>query len=414
MLYRIAMITLQLDKSRLSDEISVQLPSSKSISNRLLIIHKIANSKLAIENLSDADDTRILNQLLESNVKEVNCGLGGTAIRFFLAYCYLINREVIVCGEEPLNKRPINPLVDALRYLGAQIDYLDKENYPPVHLKSTAKEINQVVFEANISSQFVSALLLIAPHLPNGLSIQLPISQVSFSYINMTVALMRMNGVAVDVHESKITILQQEYKPIAYKVSADWSAAIYWIGFIAIAGKGKVFLNDLKIENLQGDEALLSWLKYFGITYSLSEEGIIFEKHKVGFVADLNLDLSDNPDLAQPLAVIAAALGIKASFTGLSTLKHKESNRILAIATELNKAGAAVIGTEDCIEIRGRIDKELLKEITFDTYHDHRMAMSLAMLAALGERVSLNNPEVVSKSYPTFFNQLEKFCKITF
>ena len=414
MLYRIAMITLQLDKSRLSDEISVQLPSSKSISNRLLIIHKIANSKAAIENISDADDTRILNQLLESDTNEVNCGLGGTAIRFFLAYCYLINREVVVRGEEPLNKRPINPLVDALRHLGAQIDYLNKENYPPVHLKSTAKENNQVVFEANISSQFVSALLLIAPHLPNGLSIQLPLNQVSFSYINMTVALMRMNGVAVDVHESKITILQQEYKPIAYKVSADWSAAIYWIGFIAIAGKGKVLLNDLKIENLQGDEALLGWLNYFSITYSLTEGGIIFEKHKVGFVADLNLDLSDNPDLAQPLAVIAAALGIKASFTGLSTLKHKESNRILAIATELNKAGADVLGTDDCIEIRGRVNKELLKEITFDTYHDHRMAMSLSMLAALGECVSLNNPEVVSKSYPTFFNQLEKFCKITF
>jgi 3-phosphoshikimate 1-carboxyvinyltransferase len=409
-----AMISLQLDSSRLVDEISVQLPSSKSISNRLLIIHKIANSKVAIENISDADDTRILNQLLESDAKKVNCGLGGAAIRFFLAYCYLINREVIVSGDEPLNKRPINPLVDTLRHLGAQIDYLNKENYPPVHLKSTAKENNQVVFDANISSQFVSALLLIAPYLPHGLSIQLPINQVSFSYIHMTTALMRTNGVAVDVHESKITILQQEYKPIAYKVSADWSAAIYWIGFIAIAGKGKVMLNDLKIENLQGDEALLNWLQNFGITYSLSEEGIVFEKLQSRFVADLNLDLSDNPDLAQPLAVIAAAIGIKASFSGLSTLKHKETDRILAIATELNKAGADVIGTEDCLEIRGRINKELLTEITFDTYQDHRMAMSLAMLAALGERVSLNNPEVVSKSYPTFFKELEKFCKITY
>ena len=408
------MISLQLDSSRLVDEISVQLPSSKSISNRLLIIHKIANSKVAIENISDADDTRILNQLLESDAKKVNCGLGGAAIRFFLAYCYLINREVIVSGDEPLNKRPINPLVDTLRHLGAQIDYLNKENYPPVHLKSTAKENNQVVFDANISSQFVSALLLIAPYLPHGLSIQLPINQVSFSYIHMTTALMRTNGVAVDVHESKITILQQEYKPIAYKVSADWSAAIYWIGFIAIAGKGKVMLNDLKIENLQGDEALLNWLQNFGITYSLSEEGIVFEKLQSRFVADLNLDLSDNPDLAQPLAVIAAAIGIKASFSGLSTLKHKETDRILAIATELNKAGADVIGTEDCLEIRGRINKELLTEITFDTYQDHRMAMSLAMLAALGERVSLNNPEVVSKSYPTFFKELEKFCKITY
>jgi len=407
-----AMITFQLDSSRLANEVCIQLPSSKSISNRLLIIHKIANSNVAIENISDADDTRILKQLLESDAKEVNCGLGGTSIRFFLAYCYLINREVVVSGEEALNNRPINPLVDALRQLGAEIDYLEKENYPPVHLKRTAKEYNQVVFDENISSQFVSALLLIAPYLTQGLSIQLPINQVSFSYIHMTVALMRMNGVDVDVSENKISVQHQNYMPVAYKVSADWSAAIYWIGFIAIAGKGKVLLNALKIENLQGDEALLNWIPHFGITHSLTEEGIVFEKSEAAIVNELTLDLSDVPDLAQPLAVITAALGIKASFTGLSTLKHKESDRIEAITTELNKAGAEVSGNDDSLEIRGKVNKQLLNQITFDTYHDHRMAMSLSMLAALGEPIILNNPEVVSKSYPTFFTELEKFCEI--
>ena len=408
------MITLQLDSSRLANEVCIQLPSSKSISNRLLIIHKIANSDLVIDNLSDADDTRILKQLLDSDAKEVNCGLGGTSIRFFLTYCYLINREVVVSGEDTLNNRPIKPLVDALRQLGAEIDYLEKENYPPVHLKSTAKENNHVVFDVNISSQFVSALLLIAPSLPTGISIQLPINQVSFSYIHMTIALMRMYGVNVDVSENKISVQHQNYMPTAYKVSADWSAAIYWIGFIAIAGKGKVLMNALKVEYLQGDEALLNWLPHFGITYSLTEEGIVFEKSEVEIANELTLDLSDSPDLAQPLAVITAALGIKASLIGLSTLKHKESDRIEAIATELNKVGAEVNGYDDSLKIRGKINKQLLNQIKFDTYHDHRMAMSLSILAALGEPVILNNPEVVSKSYPTFFTELENFCDITY
>jgi 3-phosphoshikimate 1-carboxyvinyltransferase len=171
-------------------------------------------------------------------------------------------------------------------------------------------------------------------------------------------------------------------------------------------------LKDLKVEKLQGDEALLNWLPYFGITHSLTEEGIVFEKSEAAIVNELTLDLSDSPDLAQPLAVIAAALGIKASLTGLSTLKHKESDRIVAIAIELNKVGVVVNGNNDSLEIRGKVNKQLLNQITLDTHHDHRMAMSLSMLAALGEPIILNNPEVVTKSYPTFFAELEKFCEI--
>ena len=407
------MITLQLDGSRLANEVCIQLPSSKSISNRLLIIHKIANSDLVIDNLSDADDTRILNQLLESDAKEVNCGLGGTSIRFFLAYCYLINREVVVSGEDALNNRPIKPLVDALLQLGAEIDYLEKENYPPVHLKSTAKENNHVFFDVNISSQFVSALLLIAPSLLTGISIQLPINQVSFSYIHMTIALMRMNGADVAINENEISVNHQNYKPVAYKVSADWSAAIYWMGFVAIAGKGKVLLNDLKIENLQGDETLLNWLPHFGITHSLTEEGIVFEKSEAAIVNELTLDLSDTPDLAQPLAVIGAALGIKTTLTGLSSLKHKETDRINAIAIELRKCEVNCVVNNDSLEISGKVNKTTLANIVFDTYNDHRMAMSLSMLVALGEPIFLSNPEVVSKSYPLFFEELKKFCSIT-
>jgi len=407
------MIRLQLVNDQLLDAVKIQLPSSKSISNRLLIINKIAQSIFSIDSLSDADDTRVLKQLLESDETEVNCGLGGTSIRFFLAYCYLINREVVVSGEDALNNRPIKPLVDALLQLGAEIDYLEKENYPPVHLKSTAKENNHVFFDVNISSQFVSALLLIAPSLPTGISIQLPINQVSFSYIHMTIALMRMNGADVAINENKISVNHQNYKPVVYKVSADWSAAIYWMGFIAIAGKGKVLLNDLKIENLQGDEALLNWLPHFGITHSLTEEGIVFEKSEAAIVNELTLDLSDTPDLAQPLAVIGAALGIKTTLTGLSTLKHKETDRIHAIAIELRKCEVNCVVNNDSLEISGKVNKTRIANIVFDTYNDHRMAMSLSMLVALGEPIFLSKPEVVSKSYPQFFEELKKFCSIT-
>jgi 3-phosphoshikimate 1-carboxyvinyltransferase len=208
------MIRLQLVNNRLLDVANIQLPASKSISNRLLIINKIAKSKSSIDNLSDADDTLVLKQLLESEETEVNCGLGGTSIRFFMVYCYLINREVVLTGEDALNKRPIGPLVDALRQLGANINYLDKEGFPPVHLKHTEKKSNEIKFDSNISSQFVSSLLMIGPALTNGLIIHLPVDQVSYSYIDMTIALMIKYGIEVEKEKNQISIHPQNYFPI--------------------------------------------------------------------------------------------------------------------------------------------------------------------------------------------------------
>ena len=404
---------LQLVHDQLSEAKRIQLPASKSISNRLLIINKIAESNFTIDNLSDADDTQILKQLLELDAKEVNCGLGGTSIRFFLAYCYLINREVILTGEQALNKRPIGPLVDALCQLGASIDYLDKNGFPPIHLKYTEKKSNEVRFDSNISSQFVSALLMIAPALPNGLIIHLPTNQVSYSYIDMTVGLMRRNGVEVEQESNRISIRSQKYIPIAYRISSDWSAVIFWIGFLAIAGKGKVVINDLKADNIQGDEAILNWINDLGITARISEEDILFEKNEMPVKQELQFNLINNPDLAQPLAVIGAALGIKTTLTGLSTLKHKETDRINAIANELRKCDVDCFINNDNLEITGKINTANLSNIVFDTYNDHRMAMSLAMLSAKGVTINLNNPEVVSKSYPQFFEELKKFCVIT-
>ena len=407
------MIRLQLIHDHLSEAKRIQLPASKSISNRLLIINKIAESNFTIDNLSDADDTQILKQLLELDAKEVNCGLGGTSIRFFLAYCYLINREVILTGEQALNKRPIGPLVDALCQLGASIDYLDKDGFPPIHLKYTEKKSNEVRFDSNISSQFVSALLMIAPALPKGLIIHLPTDQVSYSYIDMTVGLMRRNGVEVEQESNRISIRSQKYIPIAYRISSDWSAVIFWIGFLAIAGKGKIVINDLKADNIQGDEAILEWINDLGISARISEEDILFEKNEMPVKQELQFNLINNPDLAQPLAVIGAALGIKTTLTGLSTLKHKETDRITAIANELRKCDVACLINNDTLEILGKINIANLSNIVFDTYNDHRMAMSLAMLSATGVSINLNNPEVVSKSYPQFFEELKKFCVIT-
>ena len=404
---------LQLIQERLLEAVSIKLPASKSISNRLLIIHKIAQSDGSLENLADADDTQILKQLLDSDAKEMNCGLGGTSIRFFLAYCYLINREVVLFGGEDLNRRPIGPLVDALRQLGASIDYLGSEGFPPIHLKQSEKKSNEVKFDSNISSQFVSALLMIAPELPNGLAIHLPPNQVSYSYINMTIALMRSNGVEVKLENNVISVLPQKYIPIPYRVPVDWSAVIFWIGFLAIAGKGQIVLTELKVESLQGDEAILSWINDLGITARISEDAIAFEKNNKHIKNELYLNLINNPDLAQPLAVIGAALGIKTTLSGLSTLKHKEADRINAIANELRKCNVDCLINNDTLEIIGKINIANLSNIGFDTYNDHRMAMSLAMLSATGISINLNNPEVVSKSYPQFFEELKKFCIVT-
>jgi 3-phosphoshikimate 1-carboxyvinyltransferase len=407
------MIQLQLVHDQLLHAVNIQLPASKSISNRLLIINKIAKSNFIIDNLSDADDTQVLKRLLESDGKEVNCGLGGTSIRFFLAYCYLINREVILYGEEALNKRPIGPLVDALRQLGASINYVGNEGFPPVHLKASEKKSNEIKFDSNISSQFVSALLMIAPALPNGLVIHLPSDQVSLAYIEMTIALMRLYGIEVESAINKISIRHQKYIPITHRVGADWSAAIFWIGFLAIAGKGKILINDLKVDNNQGDEAMLSWINDLGITAQISEDAIVFEKKDLPFKTEFYYNLINNPDLAQHLAVIGAALGIKTILTGLSTLKHKETDRLNAISNELRKCGVNCNYTNEVLEINGKINITSLSDIVFDTYNDHRMAMSLAMLSATGEKINLNNPEVVSKSYPQFFEELKKFCVIT-
>ena len=408
------MIELQFIHNRLLNSVNVKLPASKSISNRLLIINKIAQSDLAIDNLSDADDTQILKKILESeDSKEVNCGLGGTSIRFFLSYCYLINREVILYGEEALDKRPIAPLVDALRQLGASIDYLDKDGFPPIHLKYTEKKSNEVRFESNISSQFVSALLMISPGLPNGLDIHLPSGQVSHSYIKMTIALMRIYGVKVNSERSILSIRPQKYIPVAYRVGADWSAVIFWIGFLAIAGKGRIVFDNLQFDNMQGDENIISWVGDLGIEFQITDDIISFEKNSDVLKSEFHFNLINNPDLAQPLAVIGAALGIKTKLIGLSTLKHKETDRLNAISNELRKCGVNCNYTNDTLEIHGNVNIASLSDIIFDTYNDHRMAMSLAMLSATGEKIHLNNPEVVSKSYPQFFEELQKFCLIT-
>ena len=407
------MIRISFDTSKLNKEVEINLPSSKSISNRVLILNKISNANTELVNISEADDTQILKRILDSDDDEINCGLGGTTIRFYLAYCYLKNKKVIIKGEEALNSRIIHPLVDALRKLGATINYLNLEGYPPLEIVETNKINNEIIISDNKSSQFVSALLMIAPLLPQGIIINLPSNQVSKSYIKMTIDLMNKYGVKVDWENETLSVLPQSYYPVPYIVSGDWSAAVYWIGFLAIAGKGVVFLKGLKKEGLQGDEILLEWINSFGITYRITEEGIYIEKSNSISLKEFNFDLIENPDLAQPFAVIGAALGIRTTLHGLSTLRYKETDRLSAIKQELEKVGVNVNIEKDSLVVDGKIDTQKLSEVVFDTYNDHRMAMSLSLLSALNTEIKINHPEVVSKSYPDFFKELEKLCVIT-
>ncbi|MFM7015825.1 MAG: 3-phosphoshikimate 1-carboxyvinyltransferase [Bacteroidota bacterium] len=407
------MIKIRLDNASFASEVSVQLPSSKSISNRVLMIHKIGELSSKIDNLSDANDTVFLKKILESTSDDVYCGAGGTTLRFYLSYCFLKDKPVVLRGDISLNSRPVFPLVNALTQLGADIIYLHEKGCAPIKIAGTAKKNSKVNLTANISSQFVSSLLLIAPYLPQGLEIEFPSAQVSRSYISMTISLMDYFGVKVEVFENRLIVKPQQYLNNDFHIPADWSAAIYWIGFIAILGKGKLFLEKLAKDELQGDEALLNWVNVLGITYRLTEKGIHFEKAITAQKDNWELDLSNNPDLAQPLVVITAALGIKAKFTGLSTLIHKETNRIAAISQELKKVGVKLKTGDDFIIVEDKVDTSLFSTAIFETYHDHRMAMSLSMFAACGQPIKINHPEVVAKSYPTFFEELKKIASIT-
>ncbi len=384
------------------------LPSSKSVSNRVLVIRALCDDDFEIHHLSNAEDTSVLAKIIDDPSDDIFCGAGGTTLRFFLALCAAKNMSVKISGTDRLNKRPLKPLLDALVDLGLQFEYHGKPFFPPLKIVPAKLVGRELMIKADVSSQFISALMLIAPTIENGVVLHLDKPPVSFAYIQMTATLMEYFNVNVIFSEDKIIIPPQKYIAKPFTVPADWSNAAYWFGVVAINPNLEVMLKNTSADHLQGDVILLDWMKLFGVNAEVIGDDLRVYNDHINIPSFLHLNLMNHPDLAQPLAVVAAALGVDCLIEGLSTLKLKETDRITAVKTELEKVGVAVEATDDSMHVTGKINRDLLSTVVFDTYDDHRMAMSLAMLSALNTSITINDPEVVNKSYPGFFDELMK------
>lgn len=385
----------------------VVLPSSKSISNRVQIINALSNSFEPIKNLSDCDDSKAMQNILFSNTNTFDVGHAGTTMRFLTAYLSKIVGEWTLTGSHRMKERPIGVLVDALNSIGAQISYLEKDGYPPLKIFGSNITGKEVELQGDTSSQYISALLLIAPTLENGLTIKLKGKIVSRSYIEMTLKIMEEFGVKSEFKGQEIFVANQAYKCIPYTVEGDWSGASYWWSFMALAEEGKLYLDGLKKHSFQGDSGLVPVFEKLGVKTQLSKRGMFIEKVSTD-CKKLKFDFNQMPDLAQTFAVCACLKNIPFHFTGLETLKIKETDRIFALITELAKLGYVLSEPAQGELAWNGERKQEDENVVIDTYHDHRMALAFAPVAMLRANVVIDTPDVVNKSYPNFWAQLKE------
>lgn len=389
--------------------VRISLPASKSISNRALILDALSYSPYDIQNLADCDDTNVLVNALDSNLTTFDIGAAGTSMRFLTAFLSKTVGEWTITGSERMKQRPIKLLVGALNYLGAKIEYIEKEGYPPLRIFGSALTGGEIHLKGNVSSQYISALMMVAPCMQNGLKIVLEGKIISKPYINMTKQMMDEYGVDVDFLGNVIQIEQQEYHPIPYKVESDWSAASYWYEILAIVGKGGVFLKGLGENSYQGDSKVAELFEQLGVKTSYMEDGVLLSPNGE-LVSEMEYDFTDQPDLAQTFAVTCCLKGIPFTFSGLESLKIKETDRIAALINELKKLGFVIFEpTESQLAWNGeRCEPDT--EISIATYDDHRMAMAFAPVA-LVQPITIEHPQVVSKSYPNFWTDFDKLEK---
>ena len=392
----------------------LSIPASKSISNRLLILQYLY-PELKIQNLSTAKDTHVLQQALanlqiskDGDTVAINIGHAGTAMRFLTALAAVLpNRQVKLDGSARMRQRPIRILVDTLRNLGADISYLQQEGFPPLSIKGKKISRSQVEINARVSSQYITALLLIAPRLPYGLSLQLVGETVSLPYIEMTLRILQALGIKTRVDETGIHIAPQTHLTRNhFDVEGDWSSASYFYGALALLKNQQLILKNFDENSLQGDRKIVDYFVRLGIeTQFLPGHKILLQPVKNYRKPDfISFDLLDTPDIAQTLAVTCLGLGIKCRLTGLRTLRIKETDRLKALQNELQKLGAKVHITGDALEIKDAGIEQTQVEIA--TYDDHRMAMSFAVLQKNYPDIRIANPEVVVKSFPGFWELL--------
>ncbi|GGG95386.1 3-phosphoshikimate 1-carboxyvinyltransferase [Polaribacter pacificus] len=386
---------------------SIAISGSKSESNRLLILQQLFKN-IQIENCSDSDDSKHLKAALENNEELVDIGHAGTAMRFLTAfYATQVGRECTLTGSERMQERPIKILVEALQSLGASIHYDAEEGYPPLRIKGSKLTKSQVQIAGNVSSQYISALLLIAPSLENGLQINLTGELTSVPYIEMTLSLLKQLGVQLTFNGNQIRVwpLKNE-SPITVVVESDWSSASYFYSLIALSNIGsEITLEHYKKDSLQGDACLASIYENFGVQTLFTEKGIVLKKTAVQLKETLSLDLKNAPDIAQTIVVTCFGLGMSCDLTGLHTLKIKETDRLVALQNELTKLGASIAITNQSLHLKS--SEHIKENIAIETYKDHRMAMAFAPLA-LKVPIIILEAGVVSKSYPNFWKDLQQ------
>ena len=387
---------------------NLNISGSKSESNRVLILKSIFNN-ISIENLSSSDDTKILKKSLISKNPIINVGHAGTSMRFLTAYlATLVNKKFILSGSKRMHERPIAVLVDALNYLGFKINFIEDEGYPPLEIIGAKNIKNSVKLNSSLSSQYISALMLIAPTFKNGLVIELDGKITSRPYIDLTLSILQKLGIESKIKENFITVKpQKKIKTSTYKVESDWSSVSYFFSIVALSNGIELSFKNFRSDSNQGDRKVCKYYELFGIKSKFQNHGLVISKQiDFKYPKQITIDLNDNPDLAQTIIVTSFGLNIPTKLTGLSTLKIKETDRLVAMHNELTMLGAKCEIDDDSIEIF-KTENKLKDNHTIKTYDDHRMALSFAPLSII-KPLNISNPDVVTKSFPEFWNILKK------
>lgn len=395
---------LQLNQKSEFKTSTIPLPSSKSESNRVLVIDALTQGKNKITNLAEARDTQTMIRLLGKNPPVYDVLDAGTTMRFLTAYSAITNQKKVMTGTPRMCERPIGILVDALRSIGGDIHYLGVEGYPPLAIHGLPNQTSdKVKIRGDVSSQYISAMLMIAPILPQGLEIELEGKVGSRTYIEMTLELMAQFGIKYEWKDNKISVAHQAYQPTTFAVESDWSGASYWFSLLACADSGTLFLEGLKENSLQGDSKVVEIMDSLGVKSTFKEGGVLLQKQAVKGLK--TWDFTHCPDLAQTIAVTCAIIGQNAIFTGLESLKIKETDRIYALQQELAKFNADLKEIEP--EVYQVIPSVTMpSEVVIHTYDDHRMGMAFMPLLTK-TRVLIEDPAVVNKSYPSFWKHCE-------
>lgn len=392
-------------------ETDIPLSSSKSESNRALIIQALSENPIELHNLSDARDTQTMTRLLKSEEEIWDVLDAGTTMRFLCGFVAVGTEKKTLTGTKRMQQRPIKILASALKTLGAKIEYLKKEGYPPLAITPIkTQKTDKISIAGDVSSQYISALLMIAPTLPEGLTLQLTGKVGSRPYIQMTLDLMSKFGVESSWEGNSIEIRPQAYQSGSYNIESDWSAASYWYSFVSLSQQAKVKLLGLRSQSMQGDTAIVRIMNSLGVMSSFEDDGVVLQK--IPEQKELSFDFTNSPDLAQTIAVVCAVKKIPCQMSGLESLRIKETDRIAALKKELRKFQVKLKEVEPGIwEIRSKFETQE-EPVTIHTYEDHRMAMAFAPLCTQQDLI-VDDPSVVNKSYPGYWDHLRSVGIIT-